>query len=496
MASIDEARRNVQTAFEAMVKTADDAEPKAVASVEATLWTQGLALGRALLALHLARQASRPRPARYRHVGVEYELAGTVTSEVGSKFGKVMFERPSGRRVGMRRATRDLPVDRELGLGAGFTLVVFTTVVKLCAQMAFASARRTFRDMFEWSPSSRATLRMVDAVGAEARPFLEQAPAPEDDGEVLIITVDGKGAPAISSGEYSRRAQPHRRDQSGNGRHRRRVRRRENPRPRRKPGKKSKNAKMAAVGVLYTLRRNPDGKLEGPINKRTWATFASYRALFQWLRAEAVKRGYGTPTFTKVVFIADGARVLWDLQHEFFPDVDVCVDWFHVVEKLWAAGKALYRGRTNQPADWVAQQKRRLRHGDLDVVQLELQLLLERTPRTGPGNKYRRAVLERTIAYFDEHAPRMEYERLRRQDIDIGSGVIEGAVRHLVGVRLDGPGMRWGRDRAESVLLLRCILINGQWDDFAAYLAAKAQVRLAPKPLPTRTHDAKVKHAA
>ena len=90
----------------------------------------------------------------------------------------------------------------------------------------------------------------------------------------------------------------------------------------------------------------------------------------------------------------------------------------------------------------------------------------------------------------------MQYHRLRRQDLDIGSGVVEGAVRHLVGVRLDGPGMRWSRDRMEAVLYLRCVLINGQWDDFERALASKAQVALASQPTRTRTHDAIVKKAA
>lgn len=38
---------------------------------------------------------------------------------------------------------------------------------------------------------------MVDGVGAEARPFLDHAPAPEGDGEVLVILADGKGAPEL-----------------------------------------------------------------------------------------------------------------------------------------------------------------------------------------------------------------------------------------------------------------------------------------------------------
>jgi len=50
--------------------------------------------------------------------------------------------------------------------------------------------------------------------------------------------------------------------------------------------------------------------------------------------------------------------------------------------------------------------------------------------------------------------------------------------------------MRWGRDRAELVLHLRCILLNGQWDAFADYLKKKP-VKLAPQPVPARIHDAK-----
>lgn len=495
MANIDQARRDVHAAFAAALKTADTAEVRHLAAVEAALWTQTMEVGRAMIALYLARQASRPRSARYEYNGDAYEIAGVEADEVGTRFGKVGFEAPVGRRVGRPRLARDLPVQRELRLVAGFSLVVVMTLTKLCAQMAFKSARETFRDVFEWSPSSRATLRMVDGVAAEARPFLEQAAAPEDDGDVMVIMVDGKGAPAISSREYARRARPHRRRKSGTQRQHRRARRRENPRVRRTSGKKSKNAKMAAVGVIYTLRRTEDG-LEGPNNKRVYATFVSYRALFVWLKAEAVKRGLGTSKITKVLFAADGADVLWALQEEFFPGAEVCLDWYHVVEKLWATGKALHRKHRAQLEAWVAVQRKRLRRGQLDAVLGELRAILDATPLTGPGNKYRRTILAKTLAHFTKNAHRMQYHRLRRQDLDIGSGVVEGAVRHLMGVRLDGPGMRWSRDRMEAVLLLRCILINGQWDDFARFLAAKERVALPSQPIPTRTHDAKVKKAA
>ncbi len=129
---------------------------------------------------------------------------GAEGVEIGTRFGKVAVARPVGRLVGAPRASRDLPFDREVGLAGGFTLPVVTLVARLTALMAFAASRELMKSLLAWAPSSRSVLRIVDAVGAQARPFLEQAPPPDEDGEVLVITVDGKGAPAISSREYAR----------------------------------------------------------------------------------------------------------------------------------------------------------------------------------------------------------------------------------------------------------------------------------------------------
>jgi len=94
------------------------------------------------------------------------------------------------------------------------------------------------------------------------------------------------------------------------------------------------------------------------------------------------------------------------------------------------------------------------------------------------------------LDYLAKHDQRMPYAELRARELDIGSGAVEGAVRNLVGLRLDGPGMRWGRDRAEMVLQLRCIVLNGQWDSFSKSLV-HAVLKLAAVPIPARTHDAK-----
>lgn len=202
------------------------------------------------------------------------------------------------------------------------------------------------------------------------------------------------------------------------------------------------------------------------MNKRMYATFTSYRALFRW-----------------------------------FPDAEVCLDWIHAVEKLWKCAKAVNRasGAKRAPLeDWIQEQRKRLRNGQLDEVVATLQAALDGTAVTGPGNKTRRKVVQDTIKHFVKNRVRMNYQKLRQHGLVISSGLVEGTVRHLVGMRLDGPGMRWGKARAEAVLQLRCVLLNGLWADFEAHLARRGSLRLASKPVPTVTHDAKpqVKEAA
>jgi hypothetical protein len=434
------AREDVETAIAAALAWADDDRQQLFFEFERGLWTRLLGLGRALVVLFLTRQAQRMRAAQYEHAGREYVLATKKPrkSKLGTRFGKVSFTRPIGRQTGFwRRAKADLPVDRELGLCTGFSLGVVLAMTRLCAQMAFGRARETFRETFEWTPSPRAVLRMVDAVGDQARPFLEQAARPHDDGEIGVIQVDGRGAPMIGSVEFSRR-RLRRAKAAATRRHQRRLKRRANPRPRRTKGKKSKNAKVAFVGVLYTLRRTPDG-LEGPICKRLYATFESHEALFIWLRREADKRGFGKK---RTLFLGDGSEHIWRCQQKYFPDAEACIDWYHIVEKLWTAGECLHEEGSEELNAWIAEQTRRLRRGAVNQVMAALSQAYSRIPKTGPNNKGKRKRLLDIIQHFGEHQHRMHYDRLRRDDLDIGA--VEGAVRNLVGMRLDGPGMRWG----------------------------------------------------
>lgn len=486
MTTIERVEREVQKASEAVRALAEPKFRSTLTIVERDLWVALLAFGRAVITLYLARQSARPRAVRYVHDGVEYALdpRASRNSEIGTRFGKVAFCRPVGRAVGAR-GRADLPVDRELGLCSAFSLGTVTALVQLCALMAFGSARELFAQFHGWTPSTRTTLRMVDAVGAEAKAFLDATDVPDDDGDILVIQVDGRGAPMISSTEHTRRRQPKRRTK-GTQRLARRLRRLAHPKPRRKKGDKSKNAKVAFVGIIYTLKATRHG-WEGPIHKRLYATFDSHEALFQRLLPIAKRRGYGRK---HTYFIADGSEHIWRNQQKYFPAATPCVDWYHVAEKLWEAGACLHHEGSPALRRWVDEQLTKLRKGEISQLLEDLADTYNGISKTGPGNKGRRARLFAILDYLAKHDHRMPYAALRGAELDIGSGAVEGAVRNLIGLRLDGPGMRWGRDRAEMVLQLRCIVLNGQWDAFCQHLEHRP-LRLAPTPVPARTHDAK-----
>lgn len=485
--TLAQARKDVHTRFQQILSLSDSDTQASFASLEHSLWSMLLSFGRALLTLFLLRQAQRPRPFLYRFGDKTWHLSKERTTKIGTVCGKVYFTRKVGRIPGQERAAADLPIDRDLGLLGGFSQNVVLRISQLCAQMSFGLALLNFRDIFGWAPSRNAVLRMIDYTGEAAKCFLEQVQAPENEGEILVIEMDAKGTPHMSSKELERRKKPHQEKPSNQRKQKQKARKNKSV-SRKEPGRKghSKNAKMAVVGVIYTLRQTLNG-LEGPINKRVIATYEGHKSLAKMLQKDAIKRGYGVkPT----LFLGDGSEHIWRCQREYFPLAMCTVDWYHIAEKLWETGRALHPKNDESRRGWVLRQLSRLREGQIEelIVVLQNEAL---QARSGPGSAAKRAKLAKTKQYLETHKERMKYDVCREWGLIIGTGAVEGAVRNVLGVRQDGSGMRWGRGRDECILRLRCIFVNGQWSEFAKFLEGQEAKKLRAKPIPAKAHDAK-----
>ena len=248
--------------------------------------------------------------------------------------------------------------------------------------------------------------------------------------------------------------------------------------PRRKKGDKAKNAKCGTMVVMYTLKRSRTVQgdvLLGPINKRYYASFAQKRHAVEVARREATKRGFPPGTRRTVQVLTDGDPDLALYVAELFPDAIHTLDVIHAVEKLWDAGTSIHREGTPAYTEWVEQQKEHLYAGRAGAIVDELHRHLDRIPRTGPGNKYRREKLTNIATYFAKRLHMMNYDELERRDLELSTGPVEGAIKNIMGKRMDQGGMRWIKERAEALLQLRCIDANGDWDAFTEWVHAQAR---------------------
>ena len=105
---------------------------------------------------------------------------------------------------------------------------------------------------------------------------------------------------------------------------------------------------------------------------------------------------------------------------------------------LWAAGRSLYSEGSDDLKGRVSMLKGFLLRGDPDVV---LALLYVRR-ESSPKKSAKRKALTKALEYLRERKTMMPYLALLDRAIDISSGAVESAVRQIVELRFDGPGMK------------------------------------------------------
>jgi len=477
-----ELKRRCEEVCEVAQRWAQRSEPVTFKELELALRLAVFAIGRAAITLFLAlreRYIMRNHPRQLLREKRRLRQAPAQGRHLVTIFGAVRYWRTYFREVAKRKRRGFYPLDASLGLVADrYSWNVMSRVVLLATKLSFAEARQTLGVFQPQAPSTEVIEKAVLGLGRYTAEWFVQAPPPCDDGEVLIIMIDSKGAPMATKQELRRRrGKRKKRRLPASARHRGRARRwRYGSKPRRKKGDKSKNAKMATLAVMYTLKRH--GRyLLGPRNRWVYGSFAPKRHAFEIARREADKRGFTPESGKQIQLVTDGDEDLACYATDYFPEAVHTIDVIHVVEKLWDAGKCVFREGSAELTAWVEKQKKRLYGGEEEQIVEELDRLLQKTPKTGPGNKGRRKRLTEVHNYIEKRLEKMYYAELREMDLELSSGAVEGAVKNIIGKRCDHGGMRWIKERAEAVLQLRCIEANGDWDAFINFVHDRMQAK-------------------
>jgi hypothetical protein len=312
--------------------------------------------------------------------------------------------------------------------------------------------------------------------------FQDRLPVPDaaEEGPLLVVTADCKGVPLVRKALPPEEAT-------------------DTPLPalanrRRGKGEKANKKKMAAVGAVYTIEpfvREADDVIEEvmrkkarerrprPQNKRVRAELLVGKvALFVWLADEVIRRD---PQGSKrVIFLSDGERALHDRQSEYLPEETVCIlDLFHVMERLWKVAWCFFEegAQKHEAHQWVEERLKRLLEGRVDSVIRGMRY--QATQRGLKGQK--RKTVRDAAEYFEGNRDRMKYDEYLAAGYPIGSGVVEGACRHLVKDRMERTGMRWLPSGAQAMLDLRATYLNGDWNAFWDFHMTQEDQRLYGK---------------
>jgi len=218
-----------------------------------------------------------------------------------------------------------------------------------------------------------------------------------------------------------------------------------------------KEVKTVSVSAVEQVRDEESGEIAVQLRQHSYRAGlweAKEFAKQQW--AEGVRRGLERAK--QIVSVNDGALWIWLIvQMCWTPCVEI-LDWWHVVEKLWALAATLFPQDDPTAADWVQNQKSHLWHGRQRQLIRAIRLLC---PRGQPLPDKVRSV----VGYLFNHRTRLRYHHFRQAGYPLGSGTVESACKLVMQERMKQAGMRWSRDGAQAMLALRSVLLSDRWDE-------------------------------
>ena len=458
----------------AMVRLAAE-QGRAIHEVEKDLWHGVLTLGRALLEGFVQEQGTGDLGPTLAHEGrTLHRLDAPHGRRYVSVFGELSS--PILRHVYGTRETQKhelVPLDARLNLPeSDFSYLLQEWDQAFCVQGSYAEsdfgelsrAAASVQRVLGLGQSVRSLEQMAGAMAASVEGFRAgQAPPPADqEGAILVLTADCKGVPMRRrAGEAA-------------------------PSGRRSKGQKANKKRMAAVGGVYTVdpfvrtardvvdevmreaarqdRPVPQGKqLRAELTRQIDGQEVNGKdRIFRWFQEQAALRNRAQDK--PVVCVMDGERALWKKLSVRFVGVVCILDLFHALERLWQAAHCFYPESSNEAKAFVQDRLRRVLEGKVGRVIGGLKQM--GTKQKLAGSK--RQQLKSAIKYLTNNRRFMRYDQYLAAGYPIGSGVPEGACRHLVKDRMEQTGMRWQTPGAQAMLDLRAVYLNGQWERFNA----------------------------
>jgi len=168
---------------------------------------------------------------------------------------------------------------------------------------------------------------------------------------------------------------------------------------------------------------------------------------------EATRRGFDHAPRQAV--LGDGARWIWNLADEHFPDAVQIVDRFHAKQHLSDVAKSIYGAGSDLAEQWARKRHDELDAGDIEAV---LNALRRHSPKDDEARK--------CVEYIQRNRERMRYPKFRAAGLCTSTGVVEAGCKVAIGTRCKRAGMHWTVAGVDAIIALRCCKLSGRFEQF------------------------------
>ena len=357
------------------------------------------------------------------------------------------------------------PLDVALGLTRdAYSPLLIGWFCRLATRLSFQVAGGLGEMFLGAAPPASAIEQWALGLARPAYVYLSDGPLPAEDGDVLVIEVNGKAVPghrrgapppagptraglpvsAASRPGSTRATGPEEAAEEGG---------QEQERPQRHAG--GDVYAPGAAGTVVCMDRSTrrcSGR-SGRGSRRCGPGAGNAPRL--------------SPGTAKVVqIVVNGETCLEQRLRRLFRGATITLDVRHK-EKLWEVGRLFHREGSTELVEWVEALEELLYKGHVRALLGRLERELEGISPRGPGTKQKRGVLKKVIGYLEARVRLMDYGRLRKEDLVIATGVVEGAAalrdRRAIGQQRDEVDRGAG---GGGVAAADCIEVNGDWEAF------------------------------
>jgi len=163
----------------------------------------------------------------------------------------------------------------------------------------------------------------------------------------------------------------------------------------------------------------------------------------------------------EVSVLGDGAEWIRNQTAVHLPGARGRLDIYHGSEHLAGCAKVLHGEAAAAAPAWVAEGRPALLAEGAAGVQAHLA-----AARAGARSAAKRAALGEVARYFARRRDYLGYAARRAAGQSIGSGLVEGACKQVIGRRMKQTGARWRVRRANRMATLCCTLQGDTWKPY------------------------------